>query len=93
MSSTINHSSSAKEISHAIKVIKPQFFIVDGDYEEKLHEALGSEQYDGMTIMTMVSRLDGHLLVSFWSHFPNHRNLLTSLVSQRPDHGLKASGA
>ncbi|RDH26655.1 acetyl-CoA synthetase-like protein [Aspergillus welwitschiae] len=63
--STINHSSSAKEITHAIEIIRPQFFIVDGDYEKKLHEALGSEHYDSMTIMTMVSRFAGHLL------FPN----------------------
>ncbi|OJJ60314.1 hypothetical protein ASPSYDRAFT_86906 [Aspergillus sydowii CBS 593.65] len=63
--STINHSSSAKEIAHAVKVIRPQFFIVDGIYEKKLREALSSEPYGDVTIMTMVSRLDGHLL------FPN----------------------
>ncbi|KAJ5414131.1 NRPS-like protein biosynthetic cluster [Penicillium cosmopolitanum] len=63
--STINHSSSAKEIAHAVKVIKPHFFIVDGIYQRKLREALTLAQHSEVTISTMVSRLDGHLL------FPN----------------------
>ncbi|CAI7599997.1 unnamed protein product [Penicillium pancosmium] len=63
--STINHSSSAKEIAHAVKVIKPHFFIVDGIYQRKLREALTIAQHGEVTISTMVSRLDGHLL------FPN----------------------
>ncbi|KAL3460061.1 hypothetical protein BJX64DRAFT_300962 [Aspergillus heterothallicus] len=63
--STINHSSSAKEIAHALKVVKPQLVIVDSIYEKKLREALSLEHYGKVTIMTMVSRLDGHLL------FPN----------------------
>ena len=67
VSSTINHSSSAKEIAHALKVIKPKFLIVDDLYVKKLHEALSLEQYGDVTIMTMVSRLDGHLLVRLGS--------------------------
>jgi hypothetical protein len=62
-SSSINHSSSAKEIAHALKVVKPQLIIVDSIYEKKLREALSLEHYGKVTIMTMVSRLDGHLLV------------------------------
>ncbi|OJI99655.1 hypothetical protein ASPVEDRAFT_81251 [Aspergillus versicolor CBS 583.65] len=60
--STINHSSSAKEIAHAVKVIRPQFLIVDSIYEKKLREGLSLQNYGDVTIMTMVSRLDGHVL-------------------------------
>lgn len=62
--STINHSSSAKEIAHAVNVIKPQHFLVDGVYHRKVSEALTLAQYSEATISTMVSRSEGRLLVS-----------------------------
>jgi hypothetical protein len=69
--STINHSSSVKEIAHAVKVIKPHFFIVDGIYQRKLREALNLAQHGEVTISTMVSRLDGHLLVRWIPYYVN----------------------
>ncbi|KAJ5243280.1 uncharacterized protein N7469_001607 [Penicillium citrinum] len=60
--STINHSSSAKEIAHAVNVIKPQHFLVDGVYHRKVSEALTLAQYSEATISTMVSRSEGRLL-------------------------------
>jgi hypothetical protein len=73
MSSTINHSSSAQEIAHAVKLIKPQFVIVDGIYHKKLCEALTLAQTGDVTISTMVSRLDGHLLVRYF-HLVNFKS-------------------
>lgn len=65
--STINHSSSVHEIAHAIKVIRPQLFIVDGAYKTKLHEALRLEKYADVPTMTMGSRVDNQPLVrSAW---------------------------
>lgn len=73
-------------MAHAVKVIRPQFFIVDGIYEKKLREALNSEHYGDVTIMTMVSRLDGHLLVRIVPRPPHiHSNALTDTVPQRLD--------
>ncbi|RFU26087.1 hypothetical protein B7463_g10254, partial [Scytalidium lignicola] len=67
--STINHSSTAQEIAHAIQIVKPRFFIVDATVNHKLNEATkleGTISYADCRVFTLLSRIDGHSLV-----FPN----------------------
>lgn len=65
LKSTINHSSSAEEISHAIEIVKPVLFIVDASVKRKLDTAiqLNRAPYDSAQIVTLISRLPGHSLV------------------------------
>ncbi|KAF9890114.1 hypothetical protein FE257_006275 [Aspergillus nanangensis] len=56
--STINHSSTPKELVHAINIIQPKFFIVDASVEPKLREALAQTEYKSATIMTLIERVD-----------------------------------
>ncbi|TVY52845.1 putative 4-coumarate--CoA ligase 3 [Lachnellula cervina] len=63
--STINHSSTADEIAHAIQVIKPKIFIVDAFVKTKLDAAmklLGADLYNNCQVITMVSRVRAYPL-------------------------------
>ncbi|KAL5363127.1 hypothetical protein BJX96DRAFT_186591 [Aspergillus floccosus] len=63
--STINHSSSPKELAHAIGIIKPKLFIVDAAVGNKLREALKYGGHEAPQIMTLIERV-GH-----YPLFPN----------------------
>ncbi|KAL4891168.1 hypothetical protein BDV59DRAFT_209287 [Aspergillus ambiguus] len=60
--STINHSSSVKELAHAIDIIKPKFFIVDAAVEHKLRAVLEHRGRKTTNIMTMIERVDNYPL-------------------------------
>lgn len=62
--STINHSSTAKEIEHALKIVKPKLMLVDVAVLDKVRRLLRSLD-SSPKIMTMIERVSGHLLVGF----------------------------
>ncbi|KAJ5502771.1 hypothetical protein N7463_005645 [Penicillium fimorum] len=55
--STINHSSTPKELVHALKILKPKVIIADVVVLEKLHGALTTLDLDtSVTILTLIQR-------------------------------------
>lgn len=64
--STINHSSTAEELAHAIQLSNPNFFIVDASVKRKLDEAIALIErglFASCQIITLVARVGHYPLV------------------------------